>query len=119
MKYSEAKEFNPTMTECFFAFSNDQYAEGKAKSIPGDEKIFSARHGLYGTDKGITLFMEEMTAHHQFIVDNCDPQDCYNYEFVNHECGYTGSDADALSIVKDYWPEAEVKRYPAELMEEI
>lgn len=115
MRYTEAKQFNPSMTECFFAFSNQQFEEGKAKAIPEGEKVLSANHGLYGTDRGIKAFMDELTGLRQRIIDNCDPQDVYNYEFGNHECGYTGDDTEALDIVKDYFPEAVVKRFPAEL----
>jgi hypothetical protein len=118
MKYSEAKQFNPSMKECFFAFSNSQFEEGKAKAIPEGAKVLSANHGLYGTDEGITNFMEELSQLKQTIIDNCDPQDVYNYEFGNHECGYTGNDQEALDIVHSFFPDAVVKRFPAELMED-
>lgn len=118
MKYSAAKEFNPTMTECFFAFSKSQLEEGTSK-LPEGVKLLSAGHGLFGTDAGIKQFMQELADVRQRIINNCDPQDVYNYEFSNHECGYTGSDEDALNIVNDYFPGAVVKRFPAELMEEI
>lgn len=117
MKYTEAKKFNPSMKECFFAFGNAQFQEGKAKSIPEGEKVLSANHGLYGTDAGIKLFMQELAELNQRIVENCDPQDVYNYEFGNHECGYTGDDSEALDIVKGFFPDAVVNRFPAELME--
>lgn len=119
MKYSEAKQFNPTMKECFFAFSQQQATEGKEKAnIPVDTEIFSAGAGLYGTSAGLAAFRQEMDAHEQMIKDNCEPQDVYDYEFCNHECGYTGSDREALEITLDYFPGAEVKRFPAELMED-
>lgn len=110
MKYSEAKQFNPSMTECFFAFSNEQFAEGKAKNIPEGAKVLSAHHGMYGTQNGIDIFCAELAAHEKMIIANCDPQDVYNYEFANHECGYTGDDTEALEIVRDYFPNAIIKR---------
>lgn len=118
MKYSEAKQFNPTMTECFFAFSTDQAKEGR-KNIPENAEIFAGGAGLYGTSEGLATFRQEMDTHQQMIKDNCDPQDVYNYEFSNHECGYTGDDSEALEIVADYFPGATVKRFPAELMEDF
>ena len=118
MKYEEAKQFNPSMKECFFAFSNQQFEEGKAKSIPEGAKVFSANHGLYGTDEGIKGFMQELSDLNQRIIDNCDPQDVYNYEFGNHECAYVGDDAEALEIVRNFFgDDVVVNRYPAELME--
>lgn len=116
MKYSDVKKFNPSMKNCFFAFGNQQFEEGKTKSIPEGEKVLSANHGLYGTNDGIKQFFAELAEIRQRIIENCDPQDVYNYEFGNHECGYTGDDAEALDIVKNYFPEAAVKRFPAELM---
>lgn len=118
MKYLEAKQFNPSMKECFFAFSSIQFAEGKAKAIPEGAKILSGDYGLYGTKEGITNFIEELSQHKQTIIDNCDPQDVYNYEFGNHECCYTGNDQDALDIVHSIFPDAVVNRFPAELMED-
>lgn len=117
MKYTEAKKFNPSMKECFFAFGNEQFTEGKAKNIPEGKKVLSASLGLYGTDEGIKGFFDELAALRARIIENCDPQDVYNYEFGNHECAYTGDDTEALDIVTDYFPDAKVKRFPAELME--
>lgn len=118
MKYSEAKQFNPSMTECFFAFSNQQFEEGKAKNIPEGKKVLSGPFGLFGTQEGINDFIQQYNEHDKMIVANCDPQDVYNYEFGNHECGYTGDDTEAMDIVKGFFPDAEIKRFPAELMEE-
>ena len=46
----------------------------------------------------------------QEIIDNCTAQSIYDYEYGNYECGYTGSDAEALEVVRDYFPCAKVKR---------
>lgn len=121
MKYRDIKTFNPTMTECFFAFNNQQFEEGRIKirRTGNDAKIIRFGSGLFGTESGLNQFESELAAHHKQIMDNCDPQDVYEYEFVNHECGYTYDDIPALDIVNKYFPVAAVKRFPKELMEDI
>lgn len=119
MKYSEVKQFNPSMAECFFAFGNQQFAAGKVKAaISDDAEIFSGGAGLYGTQAGLAQFRKELDDLHQAIMDNCDPQDVYDYEFSNHECGYTGDDSIPLQIVADYFPNAEITRFSSRLMED-
>ena len=118
MEYHEIKNRQPEMIECFFAFSTDQYNEGKAKMIPEGKKIFSAGRGLYGTKEGIEkllAFYDAMTAE---IGEKCDPQKVYNYEYDNHECSYTCTDDEVIKIVVSYFGEEKaltVKRRPASL----
>lgn len=37
------------------------------------------------------------------VVENCSPQEVYDYEFLNHECGWTGDDEEAIQIVLHYF----------------
>ena len=37
------------------------------------------------------------------VVENCSPQEVYDYEFLNHECGWTGDDEEAIQIVVHYF----------------
>jgi len=69
-------------------------------------------------EKDTLYLMTELKNHKQFIIDNCRAQDVYDYEFSNHECGYTGNDAAALEIVANYFPGAEITRFPRRLMED-
>lgn len=101
MKYTEYLEIQPVMTNCFFAFSNEQFKEGIKKFNLEGQKIFNGGQGLYGTNEGITDFLNQYDKIFEDIKNNCNPQEVYDYEFINHECSYTCDDAEAFKIVVD------------------
>lgn len=96
--------------EVFYAFSQKQFDENR-KRIPEGEKIYQGFvSGQYGTYKGLTEMLNHIEAVEEKIRANCTPQEIYNYEYDNHECGYTGDDSEALEIVNHYFPGAQIKR---------
>jgi len=101
--YSELKELHPEMVNCFFAFSNSQFAEGMAKHNLEGQKIYSGGAGLYGTDEGIKNFLSFYGKLADRIKEECKPQEVYDYEFGNHECEYVGDDREAYEMVVDYF----------------
>jgi len=103
VKYHELKELHPETVNCFFAFSNSQFAEGMAKHNLEGQKIFSAGAGLYGTDEGIKNFLSFYDKLADRIKEECNPQEVYDYEFGNHECEYVGDDREAYEIVVKYF----------------
>lgn len=99
MTYYEIKETQPTLFECFFAFDNKQFEDGKNKAGIADKKILSGGSGLYGTQEGITKLFSDYEDIDKKVSENCTPQDVYAYEFNNHECSYTCDDFEAIEIV--------------------
>lgn len=97
--YAEIKDTQPVLFECFFAFSKEQFNEGKKKAGIEDKKILSGDSGLYGTKEGIQKLFSDYEKIDTEIAENCNPQDVYNYEFNNHECSYTNSDEEPINIV--------------------
>jgi len=102
--YQEIKNEQPVLFECFFAFSNQQYAEGIAKHNLQGKKLFSGFGGLIGTQEGIAKLYADYDAMSKRVTDECDPQEVYDYEFGNHECGYTCNDSEAMKIVISHFP---------------
>jgi hypothetical protein len=103
-KYTEIKAGQAECWKCFFAFSNEQFAEGKKKAeIADGEKIYNGGYGLYGTKEGIQKFMGFYDEQSKQIAAECDPQEVYDYEFGNHECSYTCDDEECIKIVCSYF----------------
>lgn len=101
MKYLELKSKEPVLEECFFAFSKEQFEEGK-KPL-GEEKIYSGGAGLYGTKEGLIKLRNYYDELANEIAEQCSPQDVYNYEYDNHECEYVCDDREAIEIVIYYF----------------
>lgn len=107
--YTELKNLEPTLTECFFAFSNQQFEEGKKKAGIEDQKILRGIGGLYGTQKGIKELYDFYDAISKRVGAECDPQEVYDYEFGNHECDYVGDDEEAIKIVASHFTDEQTK----------
>ena len=97
------------MFECFFAFSNDQFKEGVKKLNLEGKKIFRGAGGLYGTKEGIKKLYADYDNISKQVAEQCNPQEAYEYEFDNHDCGYTGDDEEAIKIVVSYFGEERAK----------
>ncbi len=109
-RYYELNEewYHTEHKEIFFAFSQDRFEEEKAK-LPKGAKVYRGPAGMFGTDKGFKDFEQALQDHNKKVASECEPLDVYIYEFYNHECGYTGDDSEAVEIVKNYWPDADIE----------
>ena len=107
--YTQLKDQQPELVDCFFAFSNSQLSEGIAKHNLKDKKILRAPGGLFGTQEGISKLYSDYEEISKEITENCDPQEVYNYEFGNHECSYVGDDEEAIKLVVSYFGDEKAK----------
>ncbi len=116
-RYKEITGFFPEMRKCFFAFGDKQFEEGKASAgIQPGEKIYSYGAGLFGTREGVEEYFAGIDASRARIQQECNPQEVYDYEYTNHECGFSHEDTDAIRLVISYFGEQvarTVKRHNA------
>lgn len=108
-KYTQIREKEPELFECFFAYSKEKIEEGIKKTGIAGKKIYSGGGGLYGTKEGIEKLMAFYDARSEEISRECDPQEVYDFEFNNHECSYTNDDEDAIKIIVCYFGEERSK----------
>ncbi len=95
--------------EVFFAFSKKQF-DDQVLQLPPGSKIMSWRSlGCYGTQKGLDAYRDAILENSKTIKAECTPQEVYDHEFWNHECGFTGDDTEALTAVLNYFGAAGVR----------
>lgn len=93
----------------FFAFSNEQFAEGKKSLekrgfLKNGEKIVRGPAGSFGTADSILEMMEWYEEQDKKIKSECDPQEVYFWEFNNHETPYSwDGDIEIMRIIKNTW----------------
>lgn len=101
--YNALKVEEAPMVDCFFAFSEKQMQEGIKEMKLEGKKLYDGGAGLVGTDEGISAFYgfyEKLT---ERVKENCTPQEIYDHEFENHECGYICEDTEAVEVVLHYF----------------
>lgn len=99
--------------DCFFAFSNQQFEEGKARIRPlrEGEKLCSVGAGMYGTRDGIKSYFEEMRSFDKRIKEECDPQEIYFYEYNNFECMLSwDADEEPVKLIARIWGDEAVSQ---------
>ena len=97
----------------FWAFSDEQFEEGKEKMkqlgfYQEGQKIYAFGGGGYGTSKElIDDFFNFYKNRRKRMAAECDPQEVYIYEYNNHECmlDWDGDDAAYKLIVDMYGEE--------------
>ncbi len=110
------KRYDKLLNEChvFWAFSNEQFKEGKAKNpIQPGEKYVSIGMGGYMPKKyhrELTVGLKTIGAWKRAALKNVDATETILYELNNHECFYTGDYTDALDVLTDLgYTEEQVK----------
>lgn len=109
-RYKELEEEKYTTDcyryDCFFAFSNQQFAEGlkKIRPLKEGEKLVCDGAGMYGTRDGIDKFFAAYDEIDKRIKQECDPQEVYFYEFNNNESMISwDGDAEPMKIITRIW----------------
>ena len=109
MKYQEITKEQAPAGEYFFAFNKEQFERGLDEVGIRGQEICHGGSGMYGTEEGIRKFHEFYKDRRKRIANECDPQEVYDYEFINHECGYQYDDTEAIEIVVQYFGKERAK----------
>lgn len=118
-KYQDIKDkaYHIKMPGIFYAFDDKQFNEGllregyikegetyqdlKDKGI----KLTTDGLGGYGTKEAFEQRNKQYEEIDEEIKENCTPEEIFEYEYHNHECGYTGDWSEALEITNEYFPD--------------
>lgn len=117
-KYQEIKEKAYKMKQpgVFYAFDDKQFVEGLIREGYIEEgqtyedfkkkgiKLYADGHGGYGTKEALDNGFKKYLEIDKEISEQCNPDEIFEYEWRNHECGYTGDWSEALNITKAYFP---------------
>ena len=105
VKNQEQEKYTKLMDDCgvFWAFSNEQFAEGKKKSpVAEGEKYASIGAGGYMPSKNVSKFTEGMKDIAAWAKKaKKDATEVILYELNNYECFYTGGIEDVLPRLHD------------------
>jgi len=104
LKSEKQVKYNNLMDECkvFWAFSNEQFTEGIAKcELLEGEKVISIGAGGYMPKKHMQSFIEGQKSIEKWFKNAIKTmkEEHILYELNNHECFYTGSIEDAVSVL--------------------
>ena len=105
--------------DVFFAFSNEQFAEGlkSIRPLAEGEKLVRVGAGGFGTKDGAKRLFEFYDGIDAKIKAECDPQEVYVYEYNNHECCISwDGDLEAIRLVISIFGEdaaRKINRYNA------
>lgn len=94
----------------FYAFSDKQFEEGMKQCGYTQADIDSGRIvkdgiGGFGTREAFDRRNKFYNEVYERIKNECTPEEIFEAEFSNHECGYTGEWTEALEVVREYFPD--------------
>ena len=115
--YKELKEkYYESDKGIFYAFSGEQFIKGMTMcGYDKNTKLIRDDMGGFGTKEAFIKRKERCEAIKNEIIEKCTPEEIYKYEFINHECGYTGDDSEAVKVVREYFKDFESKELFNEL----
>lgn len=111
------EQFNLALTNggVFFAFSKEQFEEGKAKHpIQGDDKYVSFGYGGYilkSKKEALEKALEEINTNFRKVIQDNNFQDKeILYHLHNHECYYTGDIEDVVDNLNGIYTREEISK---------
>lgn len=90
----------------FFAFNQEQFREGvKACGYKKGDRILRWVAGAYGTAQAIKAYSDALNSFDERVKIECTPEEVFEHEFWNHECGLHGDISMPLQTTQAYFPE--------------
>lgn len=103
---NERSAIDTAKFDIFWAFSNQQFAEGlkSIRPLNEGEKLVRIGAGGYGTRDGVDRWLKCLHEYDNRIKAECDPQEVYCYEYNNHESFISwDGDMGAIQVIIDIW----------------
>lgn len=90
----------------FYAFSKEQFEKGmKECGYKKSGHLLKDGMGGFGTKEAFDERRRFYKEVEKEIRLNCTPDEIFEFEWWNHECGYTYDYSEALAITRDYFPD--------------
>ena len=109
-KYTELKdEYSKYHNDGIeYVFGQDQWRDYLKRHNLTEEQakatLIGDGFGGIGTKEAFKARDEYFDSVTKKISEQCNPDEIFEYEYWNHECGYTGDWSEALKITKAYFP---------------
>lgn len=91
-----------------YVFGQDQWRDYLKRHNLTEEQaeatLVSDGYGGIGTKEAFKARDEYFDSVAKKISEQCNPDEIFEYEYWNHECGYTGDWSEALRITRAYFP---------------
>ena len=109
-KYTELKEKYSSYHNdgIEYVFGQDQWRDYLKRHNLTEEQakatLVGDGYGGIGTKEAFKARDEYFKTVEKEILEQCNPDEIFEYEYWNHECGYTGDWSEALHITQAYFP---------------
>lgn len=102
------KAYKHNFEGIFYAFSDKQFEEGMKKcGYDENTKLVKDGMGGFGTKEAFDERRKFYKKINDEIREKCTPEEIFEYEWWNHECGLTYDYSEALEITQEYFPDWE------------
>ena len=115
-KYTELKEKYSSYHNdgIEYVFGQDQWQDYlKRHNLTKEQAeatLISDGYGGIGTKEAFKARHDYFESIEKEISKQCNPDEIFEHEYWNHECGYTGDWSEALNITQCYFPNYKPKK---------